>query len=429
MLRDLNSDVIEVADACSFRYRFLYGFPPFHDDTPEKVFENILSRKIDWHEDEVDVSPDAREFMERLMCTDSSLRLGVNGSGEVKAHAFVRDTDWDNLLNGQVDFVPKVSDPESTDYFDPRGAVDQVFEEEEAEAFDEDISPSATRDAAHHHAASASSLIARVVERVVPRERARSQDSPHEEFGAFNFRNLPVLKQANDDVIRKMRDEQMQLLDEATGSTTGGIHLPQERSNSLPLLSPILPSSTAQLLPPASLHSRHRSAPPLVIPHSRRPRRSSVTMAALNDDHPRRRTAVNEVEALPPNDSSSTPSVFASHLPGTAPGLTVPTILSSTDSAKSAIPGLAHRPSFSPTIIPEAERTRTIDCLVAGKNPISNKVLETVLVRLGCRCVVVPDGGEAILVANSVRFDVIWMDLQMPVGELQFQIGFDMNRL
>jgi len=35
------------------------------------------------------------------------------------------------------------------------------------------------------------------------------------------------------------------------------------------------------------------------------------------------------------------------------------------------------------------------------------------LVRLGCRCVVVPDGGEAILAANSVRFDIIWMDLQM----------------
>lgn len=59
------------------------------------------------------------------------------------------------------------------------------------------------------------------------------------------------------------------------------------------------------------------------------------------------------------------------------------------------------------------DRVRTIDCLVAGKNPITNKVLETMLVRLGCRCVVVPDGGEAILAANSVRFDIIWMDLQM----------------
>ena len=79
----------------------------------------------------------------------------------------------------------------------------------------------------------------------------------------------------------------------------------------------------------------------------------------------------------------------------------------------------AHLPlSTPPGISPNSaqgtpDRVRTIDCLVAGKNPITNKVLETMLVRLGCRCVVVPDGGEAILAANSVRFDIIWMDLQM----------------
>ena len=33
--------------------------------------------------------------------------------------------------------------------------------------------------------------------------------TPQDDFGTFNFRNLPVLKAANDDVIRKMRDEQM----------------------------------------------------------------------------------------------------------------------------------------------------------------------------------------------------------------------------
>lgn len=85
----------------------------------------------------------------------------------------------------------------------------------------------------------------------------------------------------------------------------------------------------------------------------------------------------------------------------------------------SIITGLPYVPAVSPAVtLSSVDRVRTIDCLVAGKNPISNKVLETVLVRLGCRCVVVPDGGEAILVANSVRFDVIWMDLQMPVGTL-----------
>lgn len=39
------------------------------------------------------------------------------------------------------------------------------------------------------------------------------------------------------------------------------------------------------------------------------------------------------------------------------------------------------------------------------------KVLETMLIRLGCRCVVVPDGGEAILAAQGVAFDLIFCDL------------------
>lgn len=60
-----------------------------------------------------------------------------------------------------------------------------------------------------------------------------------------------------------------------------------------------------------------------------------------------------------------------------------------------------------------------IDNLVAMHNPISSKVLETTLVRLGCRCVVVPDGSDAILATSDggVRFDIIWLDLDMPNSE------------
>lgn len=64
---------------------------------------------------------------------------------------------------------------------------------------------------------------------------------------------------------------------------------------------------------------------------------------------------------------------------------------------------------------PAPPRAQTIDCLVAGRNPIVTKVLETMLIRLGCRVVVVPNGAEAILAAGGVRFDIIFMDLAMPV--------------
>jgi serine/threonine-protein kinase RIM15 len=42
---------------------------------------------------------------------------------------------------------------------------------------------------------------------------------------------------------------------------------------------------------------------------------------------------------------------------------------------------------------------RTITCLLAEDNPISMKILETLLTRMGCRCVLVPDGSDAISVA------------------------------
>lgn len=182
--------------------RFLYGFPPFHDETPEKVFENILSRRIEWHEDAIDVSADARDFMERLLCSDARRRLGGGGTAEVKAHPFFEGISWDNLLMGEVDFIPKISDPESTEYFDPRGATAQIFSDDEADPLT-DPKPTPSRP----HATSELLLVA--PSRLLPRERSESEPAPQDDFGTFNFRNLPVLKAANDDVIRKMRDEQM----------------------------------------------------------------------------------------------------------------------------------------------------------------------------------------------------------------------------
>jgi len=76
------------------------------------------------------------------------------------------------------------------------------------------------------------------------------------------------------------------------------------------------------------------------------------------------------------------------------------------------------RNALPPPLPPLQERT--IDCLIAEDNPISSKVLETILIRFGCRCVVVPNGEDAISCAmGDVAFDVIFMDLMMPLIEGQ----------
>ncbi|KDN48131.1 hypothetical protein RSAG8_03147, partial [Rhizoctonia solani AG-8 WAC10335] len=119
-------------------YEFLYGFPPFHASTPQEVFDNIISRRIDWHEEDEDIeySPEARDFMERLMTTEITQRLGYNGAEEVKSHTWFTGIEWDKVTTTEAQFVPQVTDPESTDYFDARGALPQIFQEDDPPAPD-----------------------------------------------------------------------------------------------------------------------------------------------------------------------------------------------------------------------------------------------------------------------------------------------------
>lgn len=59
--------------------------------------------------------------------------------------------------------------------------------------------------------------------------------------------------------------------------------------------------------------------------------------------------------------------------------------------------------------------SRAVDVLIAEDNPISQKICETLLTRMGCRCVCVNDGAEALAATmGSIRFDVIICDLVMP---------------
>ena len=186
-------------------YEFLYGIPPFHDETPEKVFENILSGHIEWHEDFYEVSPEAKDFMQRLMTLDPAQRLGANGAEEVKSHPFFAGIDWDQVTTTEAAFIPQVTDPESTDYFDPRGAVLQLFHDDDLPVAtatgSANDSPNLSQDTSVQPAASAPVPIA-------GREGVTSP-AGDDDFGSFSFKNLPVLKQANDDVIRKLRTDQM----------------------------------------------------------------------------------------------------------------------------------------------------------------------------------------------------------------------------
>ncbi|GBE79636.1 Serine/threonine-protein kinase cek1 [Sparassis crispa] len=396
-------------------YEFLYGIPPFHDETPEKVFENILSGHVEWHDDYVEVSDEAKDFMQRLMTTDATQRLGVNGADEVKAHLFFAGIDWDKVQTIEAAFIPQVTDPESTDYFDPRGAVLQLFHDDSAPptGFISDSPPASLERAALPASAPTAHVIGR-----------ETTSSPSDDdFGSFSFKNLPVLKQANDDMIRKLRTDQLaplaQTLSEPSDahlrrkSISGRIKKPSSVITTIEGVSK--PSATNPPSPATSTSSIASSAsrgPPTpgssVGSHMRKPSDYGAVerfkLNHLDGDGGRRNSMPSRLRTASVSTNGEGYTSDSWGLGGQPPGhyfevSTPPSSVASIDLKRAPDPN-----------------DRGVTCLLAEDNPITAKIIETLLIRLGCRCVVVADGSEAISVAmGDIKFDCILMDIHMPI--------------
>ena len=133
----------------------------------------------------MEVSDEANDFMKRLMTLDPTKRLGANGADEVKAHPFFAGIDWDQVTTTEAAFIPQVTDPESTDYFDPRGAVLQLFHDSEQPTLSQQFSDSPN--------AGASPDVTPATAPVALSREATASPSD-DDFGSFSFKNLPDRK-------------------------------------------------------------------------------------------------------------------------------------------------------------------------------------------------------------------------------------------
>ncbi|SMN18561.1 similar to Saccharomyces cerevisiae YFL033C RIM15 Glucose-repressible protein kinase involved in signal transduction during cell proliferation in response to nutrients [Maudiozyma saulgeensis] len=121
-------------------FELLLGYPPFHANSPEAVFRNILAGNIQWplfdsaEEESEFLSKDAKDLITKLLVLDPTQRLGVNGAEEVKDHPYFKTIDWKNVYDEEPSFVPTVDNPENTEYFDPRGAILENLEDSDDEA-------------------------------------------------------------------------------------------------------------------------------------------------------------------------------------------------------------------------------------------------------------------------------------------------------
>ncbi|KXJ95505.1 hypothetical protein Micbo1qcDRAFT_157473 [Microdochium bolleyi] len=286
-------------------FEFLFGYPPFHADDAETVFDNILARRIMWPEEaEEYVSPEAKDLMNQLLCIDPQQRLGANreekftsGGAEIKAHPWFCDITWDTLLQDEAQFVPQLENPEDTEYFDTRGATLQSFTEE----MEDQLSPPSAGTPEYpdrpHDALSRvrSQLHVTQMKRgLMPlhipphirdlKSRRLSEPVAADDFGSFAFKNLTVLEKANKDVIQQLKAQAMAAQHRA-GTSPGGLNSatsplpPAEGSPVLPIPVPKnvattkasasqRPSSPSGLGNPSPNRASQPSSPLLVSFHA-----------------------------------------------------------------------------------------------------------------------------------------------------------------
>ncbi|KAI8096700.1 uncharacterized protein BX664DRAFT_259275 [Halteromyces radiatus] len=470
-------------------YEFLYGYPPFHADTPDKVFENILSRRIDWHENEVEVSKEARDFMEQLMTLDPSKRLGSQGAKSVREHPFFKDIQWDTLMIDQPSFIPQPEGMEDTDYFDDRGAImiptssssssssssslpakkrhdktkddnkmqldasakakvdlaNAIIQEQHPTAMtDSSLLPSepstTTTTSGKRRDSSQAEQKAMVTE---TNDAEREKDHQGADFGTFLYKNLPVLEKANEDTIRKIRHDSSAIRDiSPSGSSTGTTNNIKDTSDTPSSFRPsTLPPKAHHLFSSSSTVSHSSSLPgtPQTTP--------SVSMTGL---HPlaSQSTKLNGRKSMDIQQTSIPSASSSSAVPPTsicAPTATTTTPPSGLSTSQSTITRAiipmehpktvsAHRLSQElnrveqyqmkkeTSSIPTSSSTTSsssrtpLAFLVVDDNPISCKILETILHMLHHQCVIARNGAQAIRSAMcDVKYDIIFMDIRMPI--------------
>ncbi|XP_045066327.1 serine/threonine-protein kinase greatwall-like isoform X2 [Coregonus clupeaformis] len=104
-------------------FEFLTGVPPFNDETPLLVFQNILNRDIPWPEGEEELSHNSRNAIEILLTMDMNKRAGLK---ELRSHTLFAGLDWDNLQNQSMLFIPQPEDETDTSYFDARNTAQHL---------------------------------------------------------------------------------------------------------------------------------------------------------------------------------------------------------------------------------------------------------------------------------------------------------------
>ncbi|KAH3675985.1 hypothetical protein WICMUC_002281 [Wickerhamomyces mucosus] len=431
-------------------FEFIFGYPPFHDSTPERVFKNILSGKIEWpnltREEELKYcSPEAKDLILNLLEMDPTKRLGVNGVNEIKCHDYFKDIDWGNLWEGEGSFKPVVDDPESTDYFENRGAVLTDFPMDDVEDMIQDSSPAISEKlqvdvnkSSSCPPSASNSPTQKHLSLAIPlhmRERRPSRlGENNSEFGSFQFRNLSALEKANKDVINRIKAEHLEHRNSVSSSSSdSGFGRPRNysitssnhkrsSSPSASIMRSQSPSNNQPLNTP--LFSNFINEEYLNSPYSERSGRSSPSTESGSP------SAKGFLKPNTPTPQQQSPSYFQPRnsrhtLFNRTYSDFSPSSSDTEDSKFSALERVRKRRQSSKMSDNLNPRMKILDVLLCEPIPIYRYSLKKDLESLGCAVVGVSGGEELIRRATGeVKFDLVLTALK--IGKLD---AFDIVKL
>ena len=110
-------------------FELMYDEVPFYSESLVETYGKIMDHEKHFafpEDEDVELTDTCRDLIQKLICK-KEVRLGESGADELKKHSWFKDINWDTLRETNPPFVPELSGPEDTRYFEDEDDESKKF--------------------------------------------------------------------------------------------------------------------------------------------------------------------------------------------------------------------------------------------------------------------------------------------------------------